>query len=103
MVVLARNLHVSAGARICTPREKGSDMPSQLQQVTIFSSRRYNENRDTQPRLARAYLAILNKTADVEFATGNIGDLLHFLSSQHKDAHLAKAAKEVLEHFGALT
>jgi hypothetical protein len=77
-------------------------MPNQLQRIIVFSSRRYNENRDNRPRLARAYLAIVNKATDVQLSTGLPDDLLDFLSQPQTDPDLAKAAKDVLERISAM-
>jgi hypothetical protein len=76
-------------------------MPNQLQRIIVFSSRRYNENRDHRPHLAQAYLAIVNKATDVQLSTNNIGDLLDFLYEPQTDPDLDTAWKEVLEHVGA--
>jgi hypothetical protein len=80
--------------------ESGGGMPNQLQRIIVFSSRRYNENRDNRPRLARAYLAIVNKATDVQLSTNNVGDLLDFLYEPQTDPDLAKAARDVLERVG---
>ncbi len=77
-------------------------MPNQLQRIIVFSSRRYNENRDHHPRVARAYLAIINKATDVQLSTNDVGDLLDFLYGPQTDPYLAKAAKDVLERIGAM-
>ena len=76
-------------------------MPSPLQLITIYTTRRYNENRDRRPRLARAYLAIINKAADVQLSGGDMAELCAFLSAQHRDADLARASRDVLEHVAA--
>jgi len=78
-------------------------MPNQIQQIIIFSARRYNENRDSRPRLARAYLAIVNKATDVQLGSNDIGELLAYLSEAQTDPDLAKAAAVVLMHMGAVT
>jgi hypothetical protein len=73
----------------------------QLKQIVAFSSRRYNENRATRPGLARAHLAIINRAKDVQLSTGNVGDLLDFLSKPQTDPDQARACKELLKHIGA--
>jgi hypothetical protein len=75
-------------------------MLGQLKQIIAFCSKRYNENRDTPPGLAKAHLAIINRANDVMLTTYNFGDLLDFLSKPHSDPDLAQATKEVLEHIG---
>jgi hypothetical protein len=75
-------------------------MSNPMQQIIAFSSGRYNENRDTRPGLAKAHLAIINRDNDVQFSTGNMGDMLDFLSQRQTDSDVAKACKEVLEHIG---
>lgn len=75
-------------------------MADQLKQVIAFCSRRFNENRDTRPGLAKAHLAIINCANDVMLTTYNFGDLLDFLSKPQTDPDLARACKEVLEHVG---
>ena len=76
-------------------------MADPLKQILAFCSKRYNENRDTRPGLAKAHLAIINRANDVTLSTGQAGDLLDFLSKPQKDPDLVKACKEVLEHIGA--
>jgi hypothetical protein len=75
-------------------------MPDKLKQIVAFCSKRYNENRDARPVLAKAYLAIINRANDVMLSTGIPGDLLDFLSKPHTDPDLVRASKEVLEHIG---
>ena len=73
-------------------------MPSQLQQVIAFCSKRYNENRESLPRLAKAYLAIVNFGYDLRISNAEPEKrLLAFLAQPHEDADLARACKEVLE------
>lgn len=76
-------------------------MPDQIRQIIAFCSKRYNENRDARPGLAKAHLAIINRAHDVMLSTGIAGDLLDFLSKSQSNPDLAKAAKEVLEHISA--
>ena len=75
-------------------------MADQIRQIIAFCSRRYNENRASRPNLAKAHLAIINRAKDVQLSTGNVADLLDFLSKPQTDADLVRAAKEVLEHIG---
>jgi len=77
------------------------DVPNQLGAVIAFCSKRYNQNRDRMPALAKAHLAIINRANDVMLTTGNLDDLLEWLNKPHGYAALTMAAKEVLEHFGA--
>ena len=76
-------------------------MPDQLQKIVVISARRYNENRDTRPRLARALLDILNKATDIQLSTNDFGELLDYLNEQQGDPELAKAAALVLMAVGA--
>jgi hypothetical protein len=75
-------------------------MPNQLEQIIAFGPKRYNENRDIFPNLAKAYLAIMNHAIDVHFRTRSISAMLAFLSKPHIDPDMAKACQEVLEHIG---
>jgi len=76
-------------------------MSDQLRQIVAFSSKRYNDNRNCRPGLAKAHLAIINRANDVRLSTGKIGDLLDFLSDPQTDPDLVKACMEVLEHLDA--
>lgn len=77
--------------------------PDQLTQIIAFCSSRYNENSDTHPGWAKAYLAIMNRIKDLQWSNpDHERDLLDFLSKPHADPDLAKACTEVLEHIGGL-
>jgi hypothetical protein len=75
-------------------------MPTQIRQITTFSAQRYSENRDTRPKVARAYMVIINQAHAMMLTTADVADLLDFLSKPHIDPDLAKTCKEVLEHIG---
>jgi hypothetical protein len=73
-------------------------MANQLEQIIVFSSKRYNENIKTRPELAIAHLVIANKAKDAQLKGSTPADLIDFLSQPHPDADLAEACEDVLEH-----
>ena len=82
---------------------QGLAVPTQLQQIIVFSTRRYQEYRDQRPRLAQAFLAIAQRATDVQYGAGDMNDLMSFLSEPQADPNLAKAAAVVLTSLGYAT
>jgi hypothetical protein len=73
-----------------------------IRQVTSFCAVRYNASRATRPKLARAFLGILNRVHDLLLSSADPErDLLDFLSKPHRDPDLVRACKEVFEHLGS--
>jgi hypothetical protein len=71
----------------------------QLQQIIACCSKRYYENHGIQPGRATAHLFIAKLASDLWIGyTDAEPMLLDFISQRHKDADLARACYEVLEH-----
>lgn len=75
-------------------------MPIELQLITIYSARRYDEHRNQRPKLAQAYLSIIDKVTGVQLSHGDFGELLAFLSGPHLDKELAWASQDIIQYIG---
>ena len=75
-------------------------MPIEFRLITIYSTWRYDENRRARPKLAQAYLTIIDNVTGVQRRTGDVGELLSFLSGPHRDAELAWASWDVMQYIG---
>ncbi len=75
-------------------------MPIELQLIAIYSARRYDEHQIRRPKLAQAYLTIINWVTGVQLSNGDVDELLGFLSGPHRDTELASASRDVIQYIG---
>jgi len=78
-------------------------MPNeQIRGIIAFTVKRYHENRDIDPGLAKAYIAIMNRAVDMQLGAGSITAMMLFLNRSRTDRAMTQACNDVLWHLGTM-